>query len=71
LGDWRIIANIEDGAQRILVVRIGDAQRSLPPRSGVRIPEAPPKCPNPLPQGKRVFYFGWGNFIYPNCGALL
>lgn len=31
LGDWRIIANIEDGALRILVVRIGDAQRGLPP----------------------------------------
>lgn len=24
VGDWRIIANIEDGALRILVVRIGD-----------------------------------------------
>ncbi|MHB8784891.1 MAG: type II toxin-antitoxin system RelE family toxin [Thauera sp.] len=31
VGDWRIIANIEDGALRILVVRIGDAQRGLPP----------------------------------------
>jgi len=24
VGDWRIIANIEDGALRILVVRVGD-----------------------------------------------